>query len=82
MDSTKFPSTSPPLHSVAFVLGVLALCITSMPNLLSTIDGVATIESCTSPRFPEIISRSTLGWIRVFFGSFIGAVSTQRMFGE
>ena len=79
MARPEFPSTTPPPHSVAFVFGVLALCIASVPNILSTIDEVATIETCTSPLFPDIISRSVLGWIRVAFAGFIGIVSTYKM---
>lgn len=79
MTKSKVIKTSPPPQSVAFVLTVLALCIAFIPNILSTIDEIATIEICTSPLFPDIISRSTLGWIRVGLSGFIGIVSAYRM---
>jgi len=75
----KVQSSSPSYHSVAFVLSVLALSIASVPNILSSIDDVATIETCTSPLFPHLLSRSALGWIRLTFAVFIGMVSIFRM---
>lgn len=76
---SEIPSTTPPSHSIAFVLLVLALCLASAPNILSTIDDAATIKTCSTPLFPEIISRATLGWIRVAFAGFIGIVSIYRL---
>mmetsp|Transcript_9527 Transcript_9527/g.14023 ORF Transcript_9527/g.14023 Transcript_9527/m.14023 type:complete len:330 (+) Transcript_9527:130-1119(+) len=73
------PRSSPPTPSVALVILVSAICMTSIPNILSTIDDVATIERCTMPLFPKIMSRSTLGWIRLGFASFIGLTSIGRM---
>lgn len=67
------------MASVALVIAVSAVCIASIPNAYSTIDEVATLESCTSPIFPELISRSALGWIRVAFAVFICIVTGVRI---
>lgn len=70
------------MASVALVIAVSAVCIASIPNAYSTIDEVATLESCTSPIFPELISRSALGWIRVAFAVFICIVTGVRIMEE
>jgi len=71
--------TSPSTQSIVLVVTVLALCTASIPNALSTIDEVATIEACTSPVFPDLMTRSALGWIRVIFAGFIFLVSVYKM---
>eukprot|EP00554_Chaetoceros_debilis_P004233 CAMPEP_0194080750 /NCGR_PEP_ID=MMETSP0149-20130528/6694_1 /TAXON_ID=122233 /ORGANISM="Chaetoceros debilis, Strain MM31A-1" /LENGTH=299 /DNA_ID=CAMNT_0038762529 /DNA_START=14 /DNA_END=910 /DNA_ORIENTATION=- len=81
-DQKLHPSLSrPSAQSVAFVLTVTAASIATLPNIFSTIDSVATIEICTTPLFPEYLSRSSLGWIRLGFSFFIGIVAVCRCFG-
>ncbi len=75
MANPSFPKTAPPLHTVALVATIILSCLSSIPKILSSIDSVATIESCTTPLFPDLISRAGLGWIRLTFGVFIFAVT-------
>lgn len=72
-------SSSPPTHSVAFIVAVLAISIATIPNALSSIDEVATLHDCTDPLFPHLFTRSMLGWIRVAFAGFIFVVSAYRI---
>lgn len=82
-DQKLHPSLSrPSAQSVAFVLTVTAACIATLPNIFSTIDSVATIETCTTPLFPEYLSRSSLGWIRLGFSFLIGTVAVFKCFGD
>jgi len=71
---------APPLHSVILIGVVVALCISTIPNMLATIDGVATIEQCTSPLFPQLMTRKELGCIRCAFALLVFFVSLKRYF--
>ena len=73
-------TAAPPLHSVALVGVVLAICISTIPNMMSTIDDVATIEQCTSPQFPQLMTRRELGCIRCAFALLVLLVSVMRSF--
>lgn len=73
------PDTSaPPLQSKLLCLTIFLLCVASIPQALSTIDQDATIATLTTPLFPEYISRSALGWIRVAFAGFIFSVTGYK----
>ena len=79
MTNPSFPKANPPFHTVALVVTILTACVSSIPNILSSIDTVATIQSCTTPLFPDLMSRATLGWIRLSFAVFIFLVTIYLM---
>ena len=70
-----FPNANPKWHTVALVVFFISLCLSTLPKIAASIDDVATIHTCTSPLFPEIISRTTLGWVRFAIGVFIFVIS-------
>lgn len=76
--SPVHPSSTPPTHAIFLISIVGALCLISFPNIFTSLDDAATIDACTSPLFPDIISRKVLGVIRVVFAVFIFAVSLYR----
>lgn len=73
-------TAAPPFHAIALVGSVLALCILTIPNMMKSIDTVATVEQCTSPLFPQLMTRQQLGWIRCSFALLIFLVSVRRSF--
>jgi hypothetical protein len=70
---------NPPLHSILLISSILITCLAAIPNIWSSLDKVATIESSTLPLFPNFISRNVLGRIRVAVAGFIYLVSLLRM---
>lgn len=74
--------SAPPLQSKLLVLTIFLLSAISIPNALSSIDQDATIDTLTTPLFPEYISRHALGWIRITFAAFIFAVTVYQFFEE
>lgn len=75
----KFPNANPKGHTVALVVFVSFLCLSTLPNIASSIDDVATIHTCTTPLFIEWVSRSTLGWLRFAISVIIFAISMLLM---
>lgn len=71
--------SSPKVHSVVFVIFILSLSIYCSIPIFQTIDDVATLSHITTPLFPQIVSRSLLGWIRCFIAAFIIVISAQKM---
>ena len=82
MSSPSFPKTTPPGHTILFVITILTICVSSLPNVFNTIDDVATIQACATPLFPNFLSRYSLGCIRVFFALFILVLSLYGMTQE
>jgi len=79
MSKPSFPPANPPWHTAALVTFSFLICVSSIPNIISSIDSVATIKSCTTPLFPTFISRQNLGWIRVIFATFILCTTIYTM---
>lgn len=74
--------SAPPQQSKILLLLIFLLCVATIPYALSSIDQDATIDTLTNPLFPEYISRSALGWIRIIFSAFIFSVTAYQFFEE
>jgi len=69
----------PSKHSISVCLAVLAICCSLIPNLLNTIDDVATVDKLTTPVFEGLMSRSTLGWLRLLIAISMSLVTIWRI---
>ena len=78
METPEYTSTAPPSHTVLLVSSIGVVCVSTIPKIIETIDDVATVEECTTPLFPELISRALLGKIRIAFAAFIFGVAVYR----
>ena len=68
----KLKSALPPKHA-AFAIGALAaLCQLFLPTL-EEIDEVATVETFTHSIFPNLLTPTAIGWIRIVFAGIIFA---------
>jgi hypothetical protein len=78
-DKTKIVKADPPPSAITCIAVILTICIASTSNIFDKIDDFATIETCAMPLFPELISGSTLGLIRISFSIFILIVTSLRI---
>lgn len=72
----------PPIEAVAFASFVTTICLAFIPNVLSTLDSIASIETLTTPRFEHVISKKALGYIRLSIALLIFFTTLHRIFLE
>jgi len=73
-------NANPPILTVLLVLAISLASLCFSPNVFSTIDEDATIETLTTPLFEEYISRFSLGCFRILFSVFAFSLSLYKIF--
>jgi len=72
----------PPIEAVTFVAFMLTICLASLPTIFSSLDNIASVEILTTPRYSDVISKKSLGYIRLSIALFIFCVTLIRIFDK
>lgn len=75
----KLPPAPPPHESILFVFTVLLAAITLSPGI-DKIDEIATVQTISTPLFPNIVSKRTLGLTRLSIAAIFFLATCYRIF--